>query len=307
VGPLPGEQQAWPDRAIAGIAARQATMVSHEQLRSLGVAARTVSEALERGRVHPVHRGVYSLVPPQARPPHGAEWAALLACGTDAVLSHRTAAQLHGLPVAVGPLVEVTVRSGGRGRTRSGLRVHRTTTIGRLDLVRIGSLLVTSVPRTVVDLACELDDGALERLLDRALTRTSRTRILEILDAHPRRGGAGRLRSLLDPERPSADTWSVAEARLLGLIRRAGLPMPEANVRIGDYVPDLLWREQRLIVEFDSWTFHGGPRAFGRDRERHNTLLAHGFQVLHVTWHQLTREPEKVLVWIATALARSGG
>ncbi|HWE13637.1 MAG TPA: DUF559 domain-containing protein, partial [Solirubrobacteraceae bacterium] len=89
------------------------------------------------------------------------------------------------------------------------------------------------------------------------------------------------------------------------LIRRAGLPTPEANVPVGAYVPDLLWREQRVIAEFDSWSFHGGPRSFQRDRERHNALVAMGYDVIHITWQQLTESPEQVLVWVASALVRA--
>jgi very-short-patch-repair endonuclease len=294
---------AWPDRRIGELAGRQATMVSHDQLVGLGVARRTVGAALERGRLHREHRGVYSLVAPQARPPRAPEWAAVLACGPHAVLSHRTAATLHGLPVEPSAIVELTLAGCGRGRTRSGLRVHRTTSLRRGEVIRLGGLLVTSIPRVVLDLAVELEEDPLARLVDRALTRTSRAKLTEAIDDHARWPGAARVRALLDPARPSADTWSTAETRLLELVRRADLPIPEANVRVGEYIPDLLWREQRVIVEFDSWSFHGGPRSFQRDRARHNVLETQGYHVIHVTWQQLTRQAEKVLVWIATALA----
>jgi hypothetical protein len=302
------DQGAWPDRAIGELAGRQATIVSRAQLLGLGATSRTIGAALERGRLHRIHGGVYSLVAPRARPPLAAEWAAVLACGPHAVLSHRTAAVLHGLPVEASAVVEITLRPGvGRGRTRSGLRAHRTSSLRRGEVIRLRGLLVTSIPRVVIDLAAELDDEPLARCVDRALTRTSRAKLTAALDQHARWPGTARLRAMLDPVRPSADTWSVAEARLLALIGRAGLPLPEANVRAGEFVPDLLWRAQSLIVEFDSWSFHGGPRSFERDRARHNAFEAQGYRVIHVTWQQLTRQPEKVLVWIATALARSAG
>jgi very-short-patch-repair endonuclease len=307
VQPEPEARRAWPDHAIGELAARQATMVSREQLLALRVAARTIGEALSRGRLYGVHRGVYSLVPPGARPPRALEWAAVLACGPGAVLSHRTAARLHGLPVDGPPGIELTLTRGSRGRARSGLCIHRTTTLHRQEVMRVARLPVTTIPRCVLDLAAELEVEALSRLVDRALTRTSRAKLSDAIDTHPHRAGAAVVRALLDPARPSADSWSAAEARLLALVRRAGLPLPESNVRLGDHVPDLLWREQRLIVEFDSWSFHGGPRAFQRDRERHNALVAQGYHVIHVTWEQLTQQPEAVLVWIAGALARSGG
>ena len=75
---------------------------------------------------------------------------------------------------------------------------------------------------------------------------------------------------------------------------------------IGGYVADLLWREQRVIVEYDSVHWHSGPAVFHDDRTRHNELTAHGrYQVLHVTERQLTHELEQVLIWVAVALSRA--
>jgi very-short-patch-repair endonuclease len=300
-----GENQAWPDRAIGELAARQATIVTHAQLRALGVRPRTIAAAVARGRLHRVHYGVFSLVPAAARPARSAEWAGALACGPTAVLAGHSAARLHGLRTAAISEVELIVVRSERGRGRPGLRVHRTMALDRAELVRVGGLPVTSIARTVVDLAPHLHDRALEHLVDQAIARTGRTKLLETLDRHVARRGTRRLRRLLHPARPSSETWSRAEERLLGLIRRAGLPAPEVNVALGRYVPDLLWREQRVIVEFDSYAHHSGPGSFDRDRTRHNELTAQGYHVIHVTWLQLTERPERVLVWIAVALHRS--
>lgn len=292
----------WDERTIARLGARQYAVVSNAQLRALGIHRRAISRALARGRLHRLHYGVYALVPVPALPPLAAEQAAVLACGPTAVLSHHTAARLHGLlPAGARSPIHVTVQGD---RRHPGLAVHRTADLLPAERHRIHRLPVTSVARTVLDLAPHLHQRALERAVDEALKRTSRAKLAEVLARHPRRPGAARLHELLDPARPSADTWSVAEERLLGLIRRAGLPAPEVNVAVGEYVPDLLWREQRVIVEFDSVAHHSGPGAFTADRDRHNALTAAGYHVIHVTWAQLTRRPEAVLVWIATALAR---
>jgi very-short-patch-repair endonuclease len=303
--PAVAENRAWPDRAIAELAARQATIVSHAQLAALGVRPSLITAALARGRLHPVHHGVHSLVPAAARPSHASEHAALLACGPRAVLSHETAARLHGLrlPGHVGT---------SRGRGRPGLSVHRTRVLGRAERVRIGGLPVTSIARTIIDLAASWDDRSIERLVDQALKKTSRAKLVAALERHAGRAGAPRVRAALTPGRPSSDTWSHPEERLLQLIRRAGLPVPEANVALGNEhgfghtVPDLRWPEHRVIVEYDSWDHHSGQAAFHADRARHNRLTAGGWQVIHVTWPQLTQRPERVLVWIAAALARGG-
>jgi very-short-patch-repair endonuclease len=302
-----GEKSAWPDRAISGLAARQRTIITHEQLLALGVRPRTIQAAVGRGRLHRVHRGVYSLVMQAARPALAAEQAALAACGPSAVLSHHSAAKLHGLRVRVPSLVSVTVAGGDRGRSRARLTVHRSALLHPQERVRVSRLAVTSIARTIVDISPQLSDRAVEHLIDEALKRTSATKLRETIERHPTRAGAARVRRFLDPDRPTSDTWSAAEERLLALIRRAGLPAPEVNVPVGGYVADFLWRRQRVVVEFDSWEHHSGPAAFHDDRERHNALVAQGYQPLHITWRELTTRPERVLVEIAAALARAGG
>jgi very-short-patch-repair endonuclease len=292
---------AWPDAAIGALAGRQRTNVTHAQLVELGVRARTIGAAVARGRLHRVHVGVYSLVAPSARPSGAGEQAALLACGATATLSHRSAARWHGFRIAEPDLIHVTVVGD---RRRPGLRVHRTGQWQRHDVLRVGGIRVTSIARTVVDLSPHLNERALEHLLDEAVKRTSRARLHDALARRPAQPGTARLRHLLDPERPSSDTWSAAEERLLRLLRRAGIPSPEANVPIGQYIPDLLWRAEGVIVEYDSRDYHSGDAARKRDARRHNDLQSWGYEVIHVTWEELTQHPEQVLVWIVLALHR---
>ncbi len=281
-------------------------MISRAQLLDLGVASSSVTQAAALGRLYRVHPAVYSIAPPGARPRLAPEHAALLACGPGGVISHWSAAWLHGLTDRQPSSVEVTV-TADRCRRRPGLRVHRTQTLESADRTKVGRLPCTSVARVVIDLSPSLDDPQLEPLLDRALRVVTRVAMQSALVRAAGRPGTGRVQTLLDPERPSAEAWSKAERRLLELIRGSGLPMPECNVRLGDRgrVPDLLWRDARVIVEYDSWEFHSGPSSFHNDRERHNDLTAQGYQVLHVTWRVLHDHPEQVLVWIARALGRS--
>lgn len=247
------------------------------------------------------------MVAARARPPLAAEQAALLACGPTAMLSHHSAARVDGLrlPARV-TRIHVTVTDSDRAHP--GIEVHTTTVLHRHEHHRVQGLAVTSVARTLIDLAPYYTAHQLAPLVDQALRITSRAKLIEALDRHPRRAGVRRLRPLLDPDRPSAVTWSKAEARLLAALRRAGLPTPEANVPVGSYVADLLWREQRVIVEYDSEPYHSGPAAFHRDRSRHNDLSsAARHEVLHVTEQHIAHELERVVVWIAVALTHAGG
>jgi very-short-patch-repair endonuclease len=301
------EEPGWPDRAVAELAGRQRTLITRRQLLVLGASSDAIDRALRRRRLHRVHQGVYSLVPAESRPQFAAEQAAVLACGPTAVLSRLSAARVHGLRLPA-PTAAVHVTVTDSDRSRPGIHIHTTSGLHPREHHRVQGLPVTSVARTLIDLAPLYSARQLAPLVDQALRLTSRTKLIVVLDRHPRRPGTPRLRRLLDPARPSEDTRSKAEARLLAAIRRAGLPMPEANVPIGGYVADLLWREQRVIVEYDSEHYHSGPGVFHSDRARHNDLSAGaGYEVLHVTEEHLTRELERVIVWITQALTRAGG
>jgi very-short-patch-repair endonuclease len=248
---------------------------------------------------------VYSLVAPRARPPLASEQGALLAGGPTALLSHVTAARIHGLRLAAGT-DELHLTVVGADRRRPGITIHRAQTLDRSERTRVAGLPVTSVARTVIDLAAGQSDGFVEQLVDQALRQTSRAKLTEALLRHPGRPGTPAFRWALAPDRPSSDTWSIPEKKLLALFRRGGLPRPEANVPVGRYFPDLLWREQQVIVEYDSRDHHSSEGARVADATRHNDLTNWGFDVLHVTWAQLSRHPERVLVWIAAALTRRG-
>ena len=303
-------RRGWPDHQIAAIASDQRALVTHVQLRELGIPRRTIADAVKRRRLHPYrHRGVYSLVEAKALPPLALEQAAVLACGQRALLSHLTGLSLWGVTEPYPGPTQLTVVGADTGRRRGGLEVHRTRSIPLAEARRHHGLPIVAPARALLDAAPLLSSRGLELALDTALRRqiTSATAIRDTLERHPRRNGVPLLRALLDPERPSSMTESPGQERLLGLIRRAGLPAPETEQWVGRYRVDLMWRQQRLVVEFDGWLWHGTRARFEADRSRDNWLRNRGWRVIRVTWRQLHEEPERVLVWIATELARTAG
>ena len=90
---------------------------------------------------------------------------------------------------------------------------------------------------------------------------------------------------------------------MLELIRAARLPVPQTNVRVGRYEVDMLWPEQRLVVEIDGFAFHSSRAAFERDRRRDAALQALGYRVIRLTWSRLVDEPHAVVALIAAALS----
>jgi very-short-patch-repair endonuclease len=291
------------DRAVARAAARQRTVISAAQLVACGLGPDAITYRVHTGRLTERFRGVYSVVCGEL-PPLAREHAALLACGDGAFLSHRSAAFVWGMRKAPPAIVEVSV-PGRHRRSRDGLVVHRIQAIDRRDVRHHEGLWVSSPARAVLEVAAvapgELVDVIDEGLARRLITRPELERVLA--RNRPCRGAA-RLAALLGDETAMTITRSRAEKAFLKLIRESGLPRPETNVRFGPYEPDFVWRRERLIVELDSPTFHGGPRAFQHDREKDLFYRDARFDVLRFTREHVVHEPPRVLVRLAQALAR---
>src|SRR5947207_3073935 len=142
-----GRNSAHPliDAAIAELAGRQHGVVALEQLIEIGLTASGVRSRVERGRLHPVHRGVYSVGHPLLTA-KGRMMAAVLACGPGAVLSHRAAADLHGLRPSSAMRIDVTI--GGRERRRRGIAGHRSRTLMERDRTAVDGIPCPSLART---------------------------------------------------------------------------------------------------------------------------------------------------------------
>jgi very-short-patch-repair endonuclease len=152
----------------------------------------------------------------------------------------------------------------------------------------------------------DLADVVTPRELERAFDEAHYLR-LDLSGLSPVRGrrGAGRLAALLAKhELGCTRTRNDFEERLLGLCRRAGLPLPRVNEEVEGFEVDFSWPQARLIVETDGWQAHGTRAAFERDRLRDATLIAAGWRPLRITWRRLESEPEAVAVQLRTLLAQ---
>ena len=160
---------------------------------------------------------------------------------------------------------------------------------------------VTSVARTICDLAATEDAKDVEHAFQEALYRriVSERALAAILKREPNRRGAAVIRALLRDPRL---TRSEKERVLLRLLAQAQLPKPVTNVRLHGYLVDAYWPEYGLVLEFDGWQAHGHRSAFETDRKRDQVLLANGLRVIRVTDRQLVREPVAVAARIAMAL-----
>ena len=296
------------DRAIAELAEAQRGVVTRRQVLELGIEAGAIKHRVRTGRLHPLHRGVYLVG--HAVPPEGArEIAAVLASGPRAVLSHRSAARVWKLlpyPATPTPVEITLVRA--HAATRAGIRIHRVRMLARRDVRILSGLPITTPARTLLDLAAVVPTCLLERAIAEAQVRrlVRRRDLLEKLGRNRGRSGTQALRRLLDLDGGPAPTRSEAERRLLRLLRAAELPIPRVNSRVGRYEVDIVWSEQRLVVEFDGFRFHSPRARFERDRARDAELAGGGYTVIRVTWRQLVDSPEAVVARIAQALAVRG-
>jgi predicted transcriptional regulator of viral defense system len=300
------------DAQVAELAARQHLVFSLEQLIDRGLSPRTVHYRTTTGRLHRIHRAVYSLVPPDQLTWRGRYLAAVLACGDGAVISHREAAALHNLRPSNRSQIDVTVP--GRSAPKvSGVTVHRSLTLTAADVTVVDGIPCTTIARTHLDLAAVVPEQQTERALNQAeaMGVLNLRAIDDQLRRNPHAPGAAQLRAALTLYIPdTAPTESDIEDAFVALCRAAGLPTPERQVWFtlndgGDpFRVDFLWRTQRLVLEADSRTFHGTARAFEDDRRRDQRLARALWQVVRVTGRQLEDDPAWVVEMVADVLRR---
>jgi very-short-patch-repair endonuclease len=271
------------DLRVAELAERQWGVVSRAQLVALGARRGAIGRRLQNGRLHGVHRGVYA-VGHRVVGREGRALAAVLACGPGAVLSHRSAAAHWGLARDDSARTDVTVPTSRRGD--GSIRLHRSRSLDARTTTTHDGIPITTVARTLLDLAATLTPERLER----ALAQAERLRLYDhrtvSAPANGHRGATALARAIA---REPRFTRSAFEARVLRLVRQNGLPEPLTNTVLSapDHPRlevDLFWPAHRLIVETDGFETHGTRAAFEADRARDAALQAAGFRVLRFTW-----------------------
>jgi very-short-patch-repair endonuclease len=292
------------DKAIAELAARQRGVVSVEQLHAAGFDRAAIKRRLRAGRLHRLHRGVY-LVGHAIAAERALEFAALLACGPQSVVSHRSAARLLGLPSFrnwTAP-VEVSV-SGYDPGCKPGIKIYRPKRLDARDVRCVDGIRVTAPACTLLDLAVVLPIDDLEVAYADAHARRllKPDDITAVLDRNRHRRGAGALRSLHALELGGGLSRSEAERQMRTLLRTAKLPEPKVNARVDSFEVDFLWAAEKVVVEVDGFAFHADRRSFERDRERDAILAARGYVVLRFTWRQILRHRVAVISRISSAI-----
>jgi len=270
---------------VAELAGRQFGVVSLSQLRELGMTRHRIEGRVQANRLHPLHRGVYA-VGHEALTWRSHLIAAVFACGAGAAASHRAAGALHGLISS--QRIEVTAARGCKAKP--GITVHRSRHLDEDDRTVVDGIPVTTVARTLVDLADVERAERLAKAVDQAeVLRVFDLRALETAaERAGRRGGRGRLAAVLAAYQPEpAFLRSEAERRLKELCRRHDLPQPRFNVWLETQEVDAYWPEARLVLEVDGAEAHDTTYAFRSDRRRDRALARRGIRVVRATWWDL--------------------
>jgi hypothetical protein len=298
------------DRRLARFAAQQGGLFTTQQLIECGLSSSGIRSRLLSERIFRVERAVYSASPHQDE--WSRRWAALLSVkSTDAALSHWSAAAVHELRNREPPVPHVLVPSSWRSRV-GGTRVHRTRSLLPSDVVVVRGLRVTTVPRTILDLApYETDDVVLAMIREGEYRRLIPTgAMLRMTRTHPTHPGVARIRRV-DPATTEAEIGQTPLDRELRELLDT-LPLPTADrevwVRGGTgarYRFDRAWHPFKLAAEADGRNAHARSTALESDRFRDNDLAAEGWLTMRFTRPQLTTgRLESGRQLLATAIRR---
>jgi very-short-patch-repair endonuclease len=235
--------------------------------------------------------------------------AVLQRMGEGAVVSHQSAAVLHGLPIWGLDLERVHLtKSTGRARSDRAIQVHRSP-LEPDDVGEVLGLCLTSPARAIVETACTssyevgvvLADAALREGLVTCDQLTAMADRMEHWPGSPAARAAARFADGLSE--------SVGESRLRVLMANEGLPRPQLQVEIRDSAGRLLGRvdfvlEQKLIVEFDGAQKYDSAKVIVAEKWREDRLRELGYSFARVGWADLER-PRETSERLLRSLARS--
>jgi very-short-patch-repair endonuclease len=279
------------------LARSQHWVIAHWQLADLGFSAKAIKHRVAKGRLRPVHRGVYAVGRPELTC-EGRFMAAVLRCGPGAALSHISAGVLWRIlnggmwrGVATGP-IHVSLHAAVV-RQPPGIRVHRRRSLTESDLTTHRGIPTTTSTRTLIDLGTVLSQKQLEAAVNEA-------DVLDLIDPETLRAdlerrkgqpGTRPLRALLD-RATYRMTETELERRFLRLVKRAGLPLPETQVQLAGRV-DFHWPSVGLVVETDGWRYHRTPARQAADNRRMQAHAA-GRTAVRVSHYEVRHEAERV-------------
>jgi very-short-patch-repair endonuclease len=295
------QQTRTPEKIIAGLAASSHGVVTRAQLLRAGLSPEEVRQRELRGSLLREHRGVFR-VGHRAPSVEARYLAAVLACGDGALLSGRAAAHHLRLLGGAAPPPEVTARNERRVK---GIRTRRSRRLDARDTTVWRGIPVTTVARTLVDLADVLPIDDLARACHEAGVKhqTTPAEVEAALRRTRGRRGASDLRRVLRGDAPVA--LSKLEARFLERLRVSGLELPETNRVVSGRRVDCHWPRHRLTIELDGYRYHRSRHAWEKDRHREREARARGDEFRRFTYGDVFERPGLMLAELRQLIARA--
>lgn len=283
------------ERKIERLATRGKGIVTRRELLKAGVSNDQIRHRVEIGALLPEYAGVYR-VGHRAPNFESSYMAAVKARGDGALLSGMAAVYLFGLIKGKPPPPEVTAPTD-----RNGARYSPS--ICRNDATTWRGIPVTTVPRTLIDIAPRLTEEQLARVCHEAgvLHKVTPAMVERLLK--PNTPGAGKLRAVMRGD--AKVLLSKLERKFQQRLKDAGLPLPETNKPAGGRRVDCRWPDHNLTVELQSYTFHNSRHSWEQDQRRQREAYARGDDFRSYTWHDVFEEPDPMMGELTAHLAQA--
>jgi very-short-patch-repair endonuclease len=302
-------------------AVRKSKVATVAWWRSAGITENQLKALVRSGSLVRMRRGVYATrsaidyATANPRRGHALQVAAVgSAVGRDAVASHHSAALVHGINLLRQPADTVTLTRPPAKRTsrlRSDGIVFHTADLPPAHVTSRYGLLVTTVPRTIIDLARTAPFREAVVAADSALQAelTTKAELAIVAGVCRRWPGIQQARQVIEFSDARAESALESCARIA--FAEAGLEPPELQVTIHgpgwSFRVDLCWPEHRVIAEADGLAKYSERKDLAEQFRRDRLLRDAGYQVIHFTWHELMRTPEVVIGRIRSAIAAKTG
>jgi hypothetical protein len=286
------------DQELALLAGRSHGVVRRVDLLRAGITKGEIRARMATGALLREYPGVYR-VGHRAPSVEARYLAAVWACGEGALLCGLAAAHLLGLTGGrVAPPPEAVAPTE---RRIEGVRCRRSRGLDQRDGVVWRGVPVTTVARTMVDLASVLSLDALARAFHEAGIQhgTTPAHVEAVLERRPNALGAADLRAVIHGD--VHVTLSALERRFLRLLKDAGLPLPVTNRPVDGRRIDCRWPAHRLTVELDGYRYHRSRHAWELDRCREREARARGDDFRRFTYGDVER-PEAMLSELLSCL-----
>lgn len=290
-----------PDGMLGRWAFSAHGLVKRKQLLRGGVSPEEIRTRLKRRSLLVEYPGIYR-VGHRAPSMESSYLAAVWACGDDAYLCGRPAAHLLALLKGQCPPPEVMAPAK---RSIEGITTQRYRSLHRSEVMRWRGIPVTTVARTLVDLAPVLPLDELARACHEAGVRhrTTPAHVEAVLKRRRTAPGAAKLRAVMNGDAPAL--LSRLEEGFIAHLRTEGLALPQTNRPAGSHHVDCRWPDHRLTVELDSFRYHNSRQSWERDRHREREARARGDEFRRYTWTDVFEQPKPMVGELRSFLSAS--